>query len=188
MFNDHFLPVSLESSLSCKGSKGFKKEFTVKSDFQHNQIWDIELHASMPLQLITQAWLRQYGAINQVNYQIHNYCLPLWGFSGVMKQIIQKELNKVKSLYWWEANFTSVAEDLNSGLPRTNPASGNGAGFELGPPKCKSIAASFSDQEEKKRANSKERWGMQSNSVENYVVLFPCRKFVCERWRPNWIL
>ena len=99
----------------------------------------------------------------------------------MMKQIIQMELNKVKSLYWWEANFTSVAEDLNSGLPRTNPASGNGAGFELGPPKCKSIAASFSDQEEKKRANSKERWGVQSNSVENYVVLFPCRKFVCER-------
>ena len=53
MFNDHFPPVSLESSLSCKGSEGFKKEFTVKSDFQHNQIWDIELHASIPLQLLT---------------------------------------------------------------------------------------------------------------------------------------
>ena len=33
------------------------------------------------------------------------------------------------------------------------------AGLELGPPKYKSIATSFSNQEKRKRANSKERWG-----------------------------
>ena len=90
----------------------------------------------------------------------------------MMKQIIQMKLNKVKGLYWWEANFTSVAEDLNVGLPRTNPASGNGAGLELGPQKYKSIAASFSDQEKKKRANSKERWGCKVIASRTMLFYF----------------
>ena len=83
----------------CRVKAGLK-ESTVKSDFQHTQISDIKFHASMLLELLTQAWLRQYGAINQVNYQILNYYLPLWGFSGVMKQIIQMVHNKVKNPNW----------------------------------------------------------------------------------------
>ena len=87
----------------CRVKAGLK-EFTVKSDFQHTQIWDIKFHASMSLELLTQAWLRQYGAINQVNYNILKYSLPLRGFSGVMKQIIQMVNNKVKNPNWKEAN------------------------------------------------------------------------------------
>ena len=97
---------------------------------------------------------------------------PSVRFSGGDEAIIQMELNKVKSLNWWEANFTSVAEDLNSGLPRTNPASGNGAGLELGPPKYKSISGSFSDQEKKKRANSKERWGCKVIASRTMLFYF----------------
>ena len=46
-----------------------------------------------------------------------------------MKQIIQVEQNNDKNLDWQEVNrvainFRSVVEDLNLGLPRTNPASG----------------------------------------------------------------
>ena len=93
-------------------------------------------------------------------------------FSGGDEAIIQMELNKVKCLNWWEANFTSVAEDLNSGLPRTNPASGNGAGLELGPPKYKSISGSFSDQEKKKRANSKERSGCKVIASRTMLFYF----------------
>ena len=56
------------------------------------------------------------------------YPLPLWGFSGIMKQIIQIEHNMVKHPNWYEANqlaiFTSVVKDLNSGLLCTNPAGG----------------------------------------------------------------
>ena len=40
---------------------------------------------------------------------------------------IQIQHNKIKNPNWQEATgwlFTSVAEDLNSGRPRTNPASG----------------------------------------------------------------
>lgn len=37
----------------------------------------------MPLELLTQDWLRQYGAINQVNYQIYLIILSLYGaFQG----------------------------------------------------------------------------------------------------------
>ena len=32
------------------------------------------------------------------------YPLPLWGFSGIMKQIIQIEHNMVKNPNWYEAN------------------------------------------------------------------------------------
>ena len=57
------------------------------------------------------------------------YPLPLWGFSGIMKQIIQIiEHNMVKHPNWYEVNqlaiFTSVVKDLNSRLLCTNPAGG----------------------------------------------------------------
>ena len=56
------------------------------------------------------------------------YPVPLWGFSGIMKQIIQIEHNMVKHPNWYEVNqlaiFTSVVKDLNSGLLCTNPAGG----------------------------------------------------------------
>ena len=50
------------------------------------------------------------------------------GPNKCLKQIIQIELNRVKNPNWREANqlFTSMAENLNSGLLRTNPASGQG--------------------------------------------------------------
>ena len=46
-----------------------------------------------------------------------------------MKQTIEMNRNIVKNPIWEEAKagyFTSVAEDLNSGLPRTNLASDQG--------------------------------------------------------------
>ena len=50
------------------------------------------------------------------------YPLPLWGFSGIIKQIIEMEHNIFKNLTQLVGDkpvgyFTSVAEDLNSGLP-----------------------------------------------------------------------
>ena len=51
-----------------------------------------------------------------------------WQYFITLKQIIQIKLNRVKNPNWPEANhfaiFTSVVEDLNSGLPWTNLASG----------------------------------------------------------------
>ena len=47
--------------------------------------------------------------------------------SNTWKQIIQIEHNRIKNPNWQEATswlFTSVAEDLSSGQPSTNPASG----------------------------------------------------------------
>ena len=47
--------------------------------------------------------------------------------SNTKKQIIQIEHNRIKNPNWKEAIswlFTSVAEDLSSGQPSTNPASG----------------------------------------------------------------
>ena len=57
------------------------------------------------------------------------YPLPLWGFSGIIKQIIEMEHNIFKNLTQLVGDkrvgyFTSVAEDLNWKLPKTNPASG----------------------------------------------------------------
>ena len=53
--------------------------------------------------------------------------LMLVGPSKYLKQTIQNELNRVKNPNWVEANqlaiYKPVAEDLNSGLPWTNPAS-----------------------------------------------------------------
>ena len=51
--------------------------------------------------------------------------LPLRGFSGIIKQIILNGThNKYPQLVGGEpvSYFTSVAEDLNSRLPKTNPA------------------------------------------------------------------
>ena len=61
-----------------------------------------------------------------------NECLinsPLWGFSEIMNQlfkqnIIWQRIPTGRRQTGWL--FTSVAEDLNSGLLRTNPASGQG--------------------------------------------------------------
>ena len=63
--------------------------------------------------------------------------LMLVGLGKFLKQIIQ--INGVKNHNWpgrgksvaWLFIITSVVEDLNSGLLRTNPASGQ-AGLELG--------------------------------------------------------
>ena len=47
--------------------------------------------------------------------------------SNTYKEIIQIRHNMIKNPNWQEATiwlFTSVAEDLNSGRPRTNPANG----------------------------------------------------------------
>ena len=55
--------------------------------------------------------------------------LMLVGLSKYLKKINQMKLNRVKNTNWPEANqlaITSVAEDLKSGLLRTNPASGQG--------------------------------------------------------------
>ena len=56
----------------------------------------------------------------------------LVGPSKYLKQIIQIEFNWIptgrKQTSWL---FTSMAEDLNSGLPWTNPASGQGGTSEL---------------------------------------------------------
>ena len=46
-----------------------------------------------------------------------------------MKQTVEMNHNIVKNPTWEEAKagyFTSVAEDVNSGLPRTNLSSGQG--------------------------------------------------------------
>ena len=52
--------------------------------------------------------------------------LMLVGPSKCLKQIIQIKLKRVKNPNWPEANqlFTSLVEDLKSGLLGTNPASG----------------------------------------------------------------
>ena len=57
-----------------------------------------------------------------------HYPPPLWGFSEIMKGKIQMEHNKESHLVGDKpvGYFTSVAKDLNSGLPRTNPTSGQG--------------------------------------------------------------
>ena len=65
--------------------------------------------------------------------------LMLVGLGKFLKQIIQIKHNGVKNHNWpgrgksvaWLFIITSVVEDLNSGLLRTNPASGQ-AGLELG--------------------------------------------------------
>ena len=49
--------------------------------------------------------------------------------SKCLKQIVLMKLNRVKNLNWLEVNqlaFTGVVEDLNSGIPRANPASSQG--------------------------------------------------------------
>ena len=61
--------------------------------------------------------------------------LMLVGPSKCLKQIIQTELNEVKNPNWREATrclFTIMAEDLNSGLPWTNPASGQSGTWTRG--------------------------------------------------------
>ena len=52
--------------------------------------------------------------------------LMLVGPSKCLKQIIQIKLKRVKNPNWPGANqlFTSLVEDLKSGLLGTNPASG----------------------------------------------------------------
>ena len=55
-------------------------------------------------------------------------------YSNTQKQIIQIQHNRIKKPNWQKATsqlFTSVAEDLNSGQPSTNPASAR-AGLEPG--------------------------------------------------------
>ena len=59
----------------------------------------------------------------------------LVGPSKCLKQRIQIELKRVKNPNWPEANqlaITSMAEDLNLGLPRTNPAGGQGGTWTQG--------------------------------------------------------
>ena len=57
--------------------------------------------------------------------------------SNTQKQIIQIQHNRIKNPNWQRATtwlFTSIAKNLNSGEPRTNPASGS----HPGPPDCES--------------------------------------------------
>ena len=61
-------------------------------------------------------------------FKILNYPLPLWGFSGIMKQINLNGKTRLKIPTGRNGGtpvglFTSVAVDLSSGLPKTNPAS-----------------------------------------------------------------
>ena len=59
-------------------------------------------------------------------FHFFNHPLPLWAFSGIIKQIIQMEPNMAKDPNRGgktDGYFATLAEDLNSGLPRTNLAS-----------------------------------------------------------------
>ena len=56
----------------------------------------------------------------------------------VNKQILQIEQTN-KNPNWWEADkFLNAVEELNSGLPRTNPDSNRGEDLNQGPPDFKS--------------------------------------------------
>ena len=55
--------------------------------------------------------------------------------SKCLKQIVLMKLNRVKNLNWLEVNqlaFTGMVEDLNSGIPRANPAGGQGGACTWG--------------------------------------------------------
>ena len=69
----------------------------------------------MKLQVNNSTWL------NKSTIQVNNY-----------KSIIQLELNRVKNPNWPEANQLAIYEDLNSGLPWTNPVSGQGVTWSQG--------------------------------------------------------
>ena len=61
-------------------------------------------------------------------FEVLNYPLPLWGFLGTMKQINLNGKTRLKIPTGRRHTskvglFTSMAVDLSSGLPRTNPAS-----------------------------------------------------------------
>ena len=72
-----------------------------------------------------------YQMIQFLKMIIINDPLPLWDYSGLMKQIIQKNITWLKLPTSWRQTswlFTIMTEDLKSGPPRTNPASGQGGG------------------------------------------------------------
>ena len=56
--------------------------------------------------------------------KINSNPIPLWGFPRIMKKNSNTKSGKNCLLVGGEpiACFTSVAEDLNSGIPRTNPS------------------------------------------------------------------
>ena len=63
------------------------------------------------------------------SYKWPYYPLQLWGFSGIIKQMIEMEHNIFKNPTQLVGDkpvgyFTSVVEHLNSKLPKTNPGSG----------------------------------------------------------------
>ena len=64
-----------------------------------------------------------YQMIQFLKMIIINDPLPLWDYSGLMKQIIQKNITWLKLPTSWRQTswlFTIMTEDLKSGPPRTN--------------------------------------------------------------------